>query len=70
MAYAEDAGANSFLRKPFSMRQLTDCVESLLNATRWSVQPMRGLQLLAGKAMSARNVANRNAESPGLSAAG
>jgi DNA-binding response OmpR family regulator len=31
LAYAEDAGANAFLHKPFSMRQLAHCVESLLN---------------------------------------
>jgi two-component system chemotaxis response regulator CheY len=31
MAYAEDAGANAFLHKPFSMRQLEHCIASLLN---------------------------------------
>jgi DNA-binding response OmpR family regulator len=30
MANAEEAGANAFLKKPFSMRQLTDYVEALL----------------------------------------
>jgi DNA-binding response OmpR family regulator len=33
MAYAEAAGGNAFLRKPFSMQELTRCVESLLNTT-------------------------------------
>jgi DNA-binding response OmpR family regulator len=31
MAYAEDAGANAFLPKPFSMSQLAQCIESLLD---------------------------------------
>jgi DNA-binding response OmpR family regulator len=30
MAYAESAGANAFLHKPFSMPQLAQCIESLL----------------------------------------
>jgi DNA-binding response OmpR family regulator len=34
MAYAESAGANAFLHKPFSMRQLAQCIESLLNLSR------------------------------------
>ncbi len=34
MAYAENAGANAFLHKPFSMRQLAHCIESLLNGSR------------------------------------
>jgi two-component system chemotaxis response regulator CheY len=34
IAYAENAGANAFLQKPFSMRQLAHCIESLLNASR------------------------------------
>jgi DNA-binding response OmpR family regulator len=33
MAYAEDAGANAFLQKPFSMRQLAHCIESLLSVS-------------------------------------
>jgi DNA-binding response OmpR family regulator len=33
MAYAEDAGANAFLHKPFSMLQLADCIESLLSVS-------------------------------------
>ena len=59
MACAEEAGGNAFLRKPFSMRQLTECVESILNATRWSVPPRHALQPLAGKAVSAVHVATR-----------
>ena len=34
MAYAERAGANAFLHKPFSMRQLAHCIESLLEVSR------------------------------------
>jgi two-component system chemotaxis response regulator CheY len=49
MAYAEDAGGNAFLRKPFSMRELTDCVESLLNPARSSAPPRHALQALASK---------------------
>ena len=30
MASAEEAGANAFLKKPFTMRELTTCVEALL----------------------------------------
>jgi DNA-binding response OmpR family regulator len=52
MAYAEDAGGNAFLRKPFSMQELTDCVESLLNPARSSGPPIHELQTLASKVMS------------------
>jgi CheY-like chemotaxis protein len=68
MAYAENAGANAYLRKPFSMRQLTHCVESLLNATHRSAPPMRELQPRASRPISAAHVANRCAESTGISA--
>jgi DNA-binding response OmpR family regulator len=47
MAFAEDAGGNAFLRKPFSMRQLTYCVESLLGATRPSAPLPHQLRPLA-----------------------
>jgi DNA-binding response OmpR family regulator len=53
MAFAEDAGGNAFLRKPFSMRQLTYCVESLLGATRPSAPLPHQLQPLATKRMYA-----------------
>jgi two-component system chemotaxis response regulator CheY len=33
MAYAENAGANAFLHKPFSMLQLAHCIESLLKVS-------------------------------------
>jgi DNA-binding response OmpR family regulator len=52
MAYAEDAGGNAFLRKPFSMRQLADCVESMLDAPRWNAAPVRDLKPLARKVIS------------------
>jgi DNA-binding response OmpR family regulator len=34
MANAEEAGANAFLKKPFSMRQLTNYVEALVDRER------------------------------------
>jgi DNA-binding response OmpR family regulator len=34
MAYAENAGANAFLHKPFSMPQLAHCIEFLLHISR------------------------------------
>jgi two-component system chemotaxis response regulator CheY len=49
MAYAEDAGGNAFLRKPFSMRELTDCIESLLNPSGSSAPPWHELQIFASK---------------------
>jgi DNA-binding response OmpR family regulator len=45
MAYAEAAGGNAFLRKPFSMPELTRCIESLLHTT--SKPSMHELQPLA-----------------------
>lgn len=44
MAHAEDAGANAFLKKPFTMKQLTKYVAALLdgrNASRPSVRRLR-----------------------------
>jgi DNA-binding response OmpR family regulator len=49
MACAEAAGGNAFLRKPFSMRVLTDCVESLLTATRWSAPSIHELKPLVSR---------------------
>jgi DNA-binding response OmpR family regulator len=60
MAYAEDVGGNAFLRKPFTMGQFADCVEFLLNATRWSHPPMRQLQPLMPR--PAAHVASRPSE--------
>ncbi len=68
MAYAEDAGGNAFLRKPFSMRQFAYCVESLLNAAHWSAPPMRELQPRTAKPTSAGYAANQRAEYADLSA--
>lgn len=45
MASAEQAGANAFLRKPFSMAQLTDYVETLFLKSHLSRPNMRRLQL-------------------------
>jgi DNA-binding response OmpR family regulator len=70
MAHAEDAGGNAFLRKPFSMQQLTDCVESLLGATHQSAPPpAHELQLLASKSTSAEYDTRRPVEHAPLFAA-
>jgi DNA-binding response OmpR family regulator len=55
MAYAEAAGGNAFLHKPFSMRDLARCVHSLLEATRWSPHSSHELQPLASKAEPPRH---------------
>lgn len=68
MAHAEDAGGNAFLRKPFSMLELTQCVESMLNPTRSTTPQLHELQPLGPASMYARHIANR-AELPGLFAA-
>jgi two-component system, OmpR family, response regulator len=70
MAFAEDAGGNVFLRKPFSMRQLTYCVESLLGATLWRARPMHQLQALASKPMSAGRLSRIDALSAQAVSAG
>ena len=44
MARAEDAGANAFLKKPFSMRLLTECVDMLMAGGGESRPPMRRLR--------------------------
>jgi two-component system chemotaxis response regulator CheY len=45
LARAEEAGANAFLLKPFSIPQLTHCVEALLDLTPGRTLPMRELAL-------------------------
>jgi DNA-binding response OmpR family regulator len=42
MASAEEAGADAFLRKPFSMRAFTDYVEALLERVPESEEDVRG----------------------------
>jgi two-component system, OmpR family, alkaline phosphatase synthesis response regulator PhoP len=44
MARAEEAGANAFLKKPFSMRHLTESVEMLIAGGTESRPPMRRLR--------------------------
>lgn len=44
MANAEEAGANAFLKKPFSMHQLVSYVEALLEKRHMSEPYMRRLQ--------------------------
>lgn len=62
IAYAEDAGGNAFLHKPFSMGQLVQCIESLANATPWSEPSAHELQALAWKPVSSRYLTNQHAE--------
>jgi two-component system KDP operon response regulator KdpE len=45
MASAEEAGANAFLEKPFTMRQLTCYVDELLGNAHASAKFMRRLHL-------------------------
>jgi DNA-binding response OmpR family regulator len=45
MANAEEAGANAFLAKPFSMRQLTNYVDALLRKPHQSEPYLRRLQV-------------------------
>jgi DNA-binding response OmpR family regulator len=45
MANAEEVGANAFLKKPFSMRLLTNYIEALLGGTHRSEPYMRRLQV-------------------------
>lgn len=39
LASAEEAGANAFLKKPFTMRELTTCIDALLGKTHRSDPP-------------------------------
>jgi DNA-binding response OmpR family regulator len=39
LASAEEAGANAFLKKPFTMRELTTCIEALLGKTHRTDPP-------------------------------
>ena len=57
MAYAEVAGANAFLHKPFSMRQFAHCVESLLRVTTFkpSQHELQPLASLGSKRMPGGN---------------
>lgn len=45
IAYAEQAGANAFLKKPFSMQQFGDYVTMLLSRDRISTISMQRLQI-------------------------
>jgi DNA-binding response OmpR family regulator len=47
MASAEEAGANAFLRKPFTMHQLTRYVDALLGDVHRSEPYLRRLRLLS-----------------------
>jgi DNA-binding response OmpR family regulator len=44
MARAEEAGANAFLKKPFSMQHLTQCLEMLILGGGESRPPIRRLR--------------------------
>jgi DNA-binding response OmpR family regulator len=69
MAHAEDAGGNAFLRKPFSMSQLTNCIRSLLDQTRRSARPVHELQLPCPIRLPAVYIASPHVEPPHRSAA-
>lgn len=45
MAHAEEAGANAFLRKPFTMRQLVKYVHAILDGPHSSRPSVRRLRL-------------------------
>src|SRR5262245_46442507 len=45
MAHAEEAGANAFLKKPFTMQRLTKYVEALLDGPHSSRPSVRRLRL-------------------------
>jgi len=47
MARAEEAGANAFLRKPFSMRLLSESLKMLFEGTAESRPPIRRLRVSA-----------------------
>jgi two-component system, OmpR family, alkaline phosphatase synthesis response regulator PhoP len=55
MAFAEAVGGNAFLCKPFSSRQLTDCVKSLLDRTPSSALPLHELERFASDAIASAN---------------
>jgi DNA-binding response OmpR family regulator len=44
MSRAEEAGANAFLRKPFTMQLLIECLEMLMGGGAESRPPMRRLR--------------------------
>jgi DNA-binding response OmpR family regulator len=69
MAYAEDAGANAFLSKPYSMADLRDCVRSLLSVAGWSRPPRHELQRLARVPVAVIGAADRSGVYPSASAA-
>ena len=46
MAHAEVAGANAFLKKPFTMKSLLKYVDALLDGPRSSQRGMRRLRIL------------------------
>jgi DNA-binding response OmpR family regulator len=45
MACAEEAGADAFLKKPFSMRDFTTCVQTLLDRVPASAQGLRRMEV-------------------------
>ena len=68
-AFAEEAGANAFLGKPFSMAQLTQCVASLSKVSRRSVTLAAERHAVAWQACADRQFSNRGLELAGIIAA-
>jgi DNA-binding response OmpR family regulator len=62
MAFAEAAGGNAFLRKPFSARQFQNCVDSLLDLDPSSAPPEHELEQLASRALARAAFARGNAQ--------
>ncbi len=62
MAFAEAAGGNAFLRKPFSARQFLDCVDSLLDPDPSSARPAHELGHLASRARARASFARANVQ--------
>jgi DNA-binding response OmpR family regulator len=56
MASAEYAGGNAFLRKPFSSRELGQCVRSLFDQTPLGERPVHELEWLAAATVSRQSL--------------
>jgi len=68
-AYAEDAGGDAFLCKPFSMGQFAWCIESLSRMTRWGGPPVTGVQIAGHRPATHRYPSSRVVAPAGIVAA-